>query len=89
MKVVNNYVMGITRVGVDKGELMMVLTQDETGKFAAYMGIVDLSVLPDDNEAYIRVRDEASNRIAHSGTKLTYQQMSGFFLGIAEENYRA
>lgn len=66
-------------------ELMAVLTQDEAGLYAAYIGLVPACKTEEGLTALEGYRAES---VARTGNKLSYRDIGMFFRGIEEREYR-
>ena len=86
MQVINTYHLGAT---LDPGgdQLLVVLTEDGIGQWAAYMGVVALPAT--DSDEYQEERRRQADRIADRGMKLGFGLAVGYFPGIPAEKYRA
>lgn len=72
-----------------KMELMGVLTQDDAGLYAVYIGLFESherGISQKDKDA---IYDGAAQAIALSGNKLPFRDIGMFFRGIKETEYRA
>lgn len=72
-----------------KAVVCAVLTKDDTGKYAAYIGIVPQVALSE----HADLSDEQSNlnwfwAVAGSGRKLNMSEALDYFNGLDETNYR-
>lgn len=79
MKIVGTHVPGLAQFE-NAGQLMVVLTEDEIGQYAAYVGII-----PNVTEA---ARPRYASMIAHNGTKLQAHEAAAHFPPIAGKPYR-
>jgi hypothetical protein len=82
MRVVNTYVPGIAAYSHTNASLMAVLTQDEAGLYAAYIGIVPETV------QHSPERERYAEWIAHNGTKVRFAKVADYFTGITDKQYR-
>lgn len=62
----------------DKVEVCAVLTRDDVGLFAVYIGIV-----PSDLD-----KGRQRGRVMGNGSKLSYLKAKAFFIDLKEEEYR-
>lgn len=92
--IVESYVPGyanFTRDSKDvpNAEFMAVLTKDDAGLYAVYVGVVPSAkrgLAQADRDMLQQVN---SDRVARSGSKLRYSEIGPYFRGIKEEDYRA
>jgi hypothetical protein len=82
MNIVNTYVPGIAAYSHVNASLMAVLTQDEAGLYACYIGIVP------ETQMHSPERQRYAEWIAHNGTKVRFAKIADYFTGISTEQYR-
>jgi hypothetical protein len=80
MKIVNTEIPGVPCRNGD-WHVLAVLTQDDAGLYAVYVGIVERAA----NDGHKKVRAEW---VAHNGAKLTFEKSKAYFRGIEEKSYR-
>lgn len=90
MRIINTYAPGIACFGTlgefespPRMALLAVLTQDDNGQYAAYVGLVPYAVVLDDDP-----RGRFAHRVAAMGNKIPYRELAGYFRGIEEGDYR-
>ncbi len=86
MKIVNTCCLQ-TPTQLPGAHLLVILTKDDTGMYAVYIGIVPL--VPPENELYADQRADAADWVADHGDKQTYLSAQRYFPGLAEKTYRA
>lgn len=91
MRIIKTYIPCIANFAASGGlardrkmELMAVLTQDESGLYACYIGLVPAG----DEEKLTALDGEYAHAVAGSGNKLPYRDIGMFFRGINESEYR-
>lgn len=96
MTIVNTYVPHIANIAPNGAlsasrstDLMAVLTQDDAGLYAAYIGLVPALDRNLSDEAKESLRAIHAEGIAYSGNKLRWNEIGMFFRGISKEEYRA
>jgi hypothetical protein len=68
--------------------LACVLTQDDAGLFAAYMGLARNPECGLRDEDKKLIREMNADALARHGSKLRYSELSLFWRGVKEEEYR-
>lgn len=76
---------GEKKPGVSTSTLF-VLTKDDEGLFACYVGIAELPAEAD-GPTYHEARQKVAEKIAFGGQKLSFEQASGWFQ-ISRSQYR-
>ncbi len=84
MKIINHQFLNAPCQRDVKATALAVLTQDDSGQYAVYLGVT-IDPWTTDNASAI---EEAKTWVAHNGAKLSYRAASVHF-DIKEEDYRA
>ncbi|HKD76085.1 MAG TPA: hypothetical protein VKB76_11350 [Ktedonobacterales bacterium] len=85
MQIVNHDIVAYPSM-IEGAVLLAVLTRDEAGLYAAYVGLVPFKGL--DSATRAVEQSEQANWIARHGHKLTHEKSKQFFRGIDAEEYR-
>lgn len=91
MRVVNTEVINIPNLmrGEHHASALAILTMDDVGMYAVYVGIVSLRWHPDlDQEEWSDMKMSAANVVMHRGLKLRYRAALNYFPFLPEDGYR-
>jgi hypothetical protein len=81
MKIVGTHTPGIASFE-NSGQLLVVLTQDEIGQYAAYKGIIPNAMSPAARPRYASI-------VAHGGTKMSWKECVEHFPNVSIGAYRS
>jgi hypothetical protein len=90
MNVINTYHVAVpAQSSVKAASFLAVLTTDDAGLYAVYIGITHLNDPDMSGAEYRKAHDKAGQWVAHNGLKQSYKKALAYFPDLAPSEYRS